>query len=299
MRVTFLLFDGFSNLVLACLLEPLRAVRDEAGVEVAWHILTASGGTARSSSGMQVAPDARGPGPVDVLVVVAGYGYRDHATGPGLRLLTDMVRHSDLVIGADSGAWLLAAAGLLDGREATLHWSLVPDFAETFPQVSTVTASYVRGERLWTCGGASGAFEMVQALIAARFGQDQAYAASSMFVHHAPAPDADAVHGLPLIAASGSPGLRRVIDRMVETIETPLPLAQLAATAGMSPSKLDRMFRAVVGLPPGAYYRALRLARARELRASTTLPLREIALRCGYGDASALSKALRRARDDG
>ena len=67
-RIGFLLFEGFSNMVLSCLLEPLRAVRDQAGIDIRWQVLTPTGGPVRSSSGLSVVPDVPDAGMFDLLV---------------------------------------------------------------------------------------------------------------------------------------------------------------------------------------------------------------------------------------
>ncbi|SMO46608.1 GlxA family transcriptional regulator [Paracoccus laeviglucosivorans] len=292
-RVGFLLFDGFSNMVLSCLLEPLRAVRDQAGIDIRWQVLTPEGGPVRSSSGLAVAPDGAAAGAYDLLIVVAGYGYRDHAAGAGLRRVSSLSRQSRIVVGADSGAWLIAAAGLLDGQRATLHWSLLTEFAEGFPDIQVDGTPYVMQGRVWSCGGAASALDLMLAFIAERFGQANAFIASSMFLHDADRQQGGASGlGLP---RKGTARLRQAMNLMIETIEDPLPLPRIAARTGVSLSKLDRLFRAEVGMAPGRYFQMLRLSQARELAASTELDLREIALRCGYADAPALSKAFRRA----
>lgn len=289
-RVAFLLFDGFSNMVLSCLLEPLRAVRDQARLDIGWQVITPDGGPVRSSSDLLIAPEGGANGPFDMLVVVAGYGYRDHATAAGRRLIAQLSRQSRIVVGADAGAWLIAAAGLLRDQPATLHWSLLADFAEAFPDVQVSADRHVMGGRIWSCGGASSALDLMLAFISDRFGAANAFVASSMFLH-----DTDRQQStLGRLAGKGTARLRQVVNRMVATIETPLPLARLAADCGLSPSRLDRLFRAELGMSPGRYYQMLRLTQARELAASTDFDLREIALRCGYADAAALSKAFRR-----
>lgn len=292
-RVGFLLFEGFSNMVLSCLMEPLRVVRDQAGIDIRWQVLTVGGRPARASSGLSVAPDEGAARDFDLLVVVAGYGYRDHAGPAGLRRVLALARHSRILIGADSGPWLLAAAGLLQGQRATLHWSLLSDFAESFPDVQVDSAPYVMPGRVWSCGGAAGALDLILAFIAQRFGQPNAFIASSMFLHDADRGEARAA--LPGLPRKGTARLRQAMNLMIETIETPMPLARIAARCGVSLSKLDRLFRTEVGMAPGRYFQMLRLSQARELASSSDLGLREIALRCGYSDAAALSKAYRRA----
>lgn len=291
MRVTFLLFDGFSNMVLSCLLEPLRAVRDGGRADLEWQILTAGDGPVRSSSGLLVAPDRRKTGMIDLLVVVAGYGHRAHAEGPARRQVADLARHSLQIVGADTGPWILAAAGLLDDREATLHWSLLPEFAEAFPRVRVMSAGQVATDRVWTCGGASDALALMLSLIGARFGKADAFLASAMFLRDDPRPQGDVPDRLADLVRAGPAGLRSILDHMIETIDDPAPLSRLAYLGGMSPSKMDRLFRADLGMSPGQFYRMLRLARAQDLARTTRLSLQDIALRCGYCDAPALSKA--------
>ncbi|WP_164882470.1 helix-turn-helix domain-containing protein [Paenirhodobacter populi] len=92
----------------------------------------------------------------------------------------------------------------------------------------------------------------------------------------------------------GSARLRQVVNLMVGAIETPLPLGEIAGRAGISLSSLERLFQSELGMAPGPYYQMLRLSQVRELAASTGFDLRDIALRCGYSDAAALSKAFRR-----
>lgn len=290
-RVAFLLFDGFSNMVLSCLLEPLRAVRDQAQIDIRWQVLTVDGQPVRSSSGLSIAPDPQPGGAFDMLVVVAGYGYRDHAAGRGPRRIAALARNSRVVLGADSGAWLIAAAGLLRDQPATLHWSLLADFAERFPEVQVSAARHVMQGRVWSCGGASSALDLMLAFIADRFGPAHAFIASSMFLH-----DADSQQPAPgRWVGKGSARLRQAVNLMAAHIETPLPLLDLASRLGVSLSKLDRLFKAELNMAPGRYYQMLRLAQARDLAASSDFDLREIALRCGYASAAALSKAFRSA----
>lgn len=294
-RVGFLLFEGFSNMVLSCLLEPLRAVRDQARLDIRWQVLSPDGQPVRSSSGLAISPDPDAAGPFDMLVVVAGYGYRDHAGGVAPRRIAALARHSQIVLGADSGPWLIAAAGLLRDQPATLHWSLLADFAEAFPQVQVSNARCVMQGKVWSCGGASSALDLMLGYISERFGPANAFIASSMFLHDADRQQPTAGR----LPGKGTARLRQVVNVMAQHLETPLSLTQVAARVGLSASKLDRLFKAELNMSPGRYYQMLRLSQARELAASTDFDLREIALRCGYGDAAALGKAFRRAYGHG
>lgn len=295
LNVTILLFDGFSNMVLACLLEPLRAVRDQVRGGIVWSVITPGDRPAISSSGLSIAPDRpiAGVSRSDLLIVVSGYGFREHATKAASSVLLRLSRQADVVLGADTAAWLLAEAGLLSGRTATLHWQVLSDFAEAFPDTQLSYARYVKEGRVWTCGGASTALDLMLAFVAERFGPAQAFDVSTMFVHDAERQSSGG-RGPSRLSGKGSEPLRRVLNHMIETIETPVSLEALAAKANLTPRTLNRLFLAELGMPPGRYYQFLRLSRARDLAANTDLGQREIALRCGFSDAAALGKAFTR-----
>lgn len=294
-RVSVLLFDDFSNMVLSCLMEPLRVVRDEAGVPLEFSVLTASDHPVRSSSGLPVAPDTSlaATESADLCLLIGGDSFREASERADLHRNLRAVVRADVVIAADTGAWLLAAAGLLDGRRATLHWHLLVEFAEAFPAVSVCSEPYVRDGTIWTCGSAATGLELISTYICETFGPAAAFEAEAMFLHDGArqAVDARGVRGL---RGRGSNRLRRVIARMAETIEAPPPLAEFARTAGLSERSLNRLFQREVGQTPARYLQSLRLVRARDLASHTDLSLDQIALRCGFSSASALSRAFTR-----
>ncbi len=294
--VTILLYDGFSNMVLSCLLEPLRAVRDQGQKDLVWQIVTPHDGPARSSSGLNIAPDipVSEVAKTDLLMIVSGYDFRQHARPENQRLLRSLTRLSSSIVAADTGSWLLAAAGLLDDQIATLHWSVISDFTEEFPNVRPSYDRYVKQRRISSCGGASTALELMLAIISEQFGPADAFIASTMFLHDA-AQQQSTGRGANRLEGKGTAQLRAIVNRMVETIETPLPLEVLSQEFGLTRRTLDRLFQAELAMSPGRYYQLMRLTHARDLSTSTDYDLREIALRCGYADASALGKAFRKA----
>lgn len=294
--VTILLYDGFSNMVLSCLLEPLRAVRDQSQTDLHWHIVTPHNGPARSSSGLNIAPDVtvEAVGKTDLLIVVSGYDFRQHARAENLRPLRVLTRQAATIVAADTGSWLLAAAGLLDDQIATIHWGVISDFTEEFPSVHASYDRFVKQPRISSCGGASTALELMLAIISEQFGPADAFIASTMFLHDA-AQQQSTGRGANRLEGKGTAQLRAIVNKMVETIETPLTLEELSQEFGLTRRTLDRLFQAELAMSPGRYYQLMRLTHARDLSTSTDYDLREIALRCGYADASALGKAFRKA----
>jgi transcriptional regulator GlxA family with amidase domain len=290
--VNILLFEAFSNMLLACLLEPLRVVRDESGAEITWTIVTHTDAPVLSSSGLRIAPDTPRAAvrACDLLIVIGGDRFRADAANPTLRQSLRLIRRAGGVVAADTGAWLLAAAGYLDGRRATLHWQLLSEFAETFPNVDVVSERYVRDGPFSTCGGASTALDFMLAEVSARYGPASSFDTAMMFLHDGASHIAARAPGQGL-QVHRSDGIRRVLTLMAETADRPLPIVELARRANLAPRTLARLFAAEIGMPPGRYFQHLRLSRARDLATNTSLSLGEIALRCGFASSSALSRA--------
>jgi transcriptional regulator GlxA family with amidase domain len=289
----FLLFNGFSNMVLASALEPLRDVKiRSAQGNVDWVISTLDGAPVRSSSGIQIAPDKpfNAQAKARTLVLISGYQVRDQINEALKAQLRLAARQAARVVALDTGAWLLASAGLLDGHTATLHWQELDAFEETFPRVQVSHARFVRSGLFITCGGASAALDMTLDLIKSLFGSAAAFDASTMFVFD-PEHQDDSQRAAKGLRDGGSPKVLGAINAMAENIETPLTTFQLADRVKLSERTLNRMFMRELGITPGRYYKLLRLQRARYLAEETHLSAEQIALRCGFSSATALGRS--------
>jgi transcriptional regulator GlxA family with amidase domain len=289
--VGVLLFERFSNHCLANAIEPLRAANGFAGRTLyRWTYLSVDGARVTSSSGLPVQPDmplARHPGG-DFLFVMPSYGFRDHARPATLRALRGAAGRYGALVGLDTGAWLLAAAGLLSGRRSTIHWDETTAMAERFPDVEVVEEPYVWDGNRITCGGVTTAFDLVLAMVEAHHGAMLRLEVAALF-----RPGEREASGAP----EGPPTRRRSVDvalsAMRRNLEAPLPLERIAASAGLTQRALETAFRSRLGLTPRSVYRGLRLREARRLVAETGLSIAEIAARCGYADASAMTRAFR------
>lgn len=291
----FLLFDGFSNMVLASAVEPLRAANALSGRRLFDYVLlTLDGGTALSSSGIAVAASASvaAAPPLDVLFVVAGYDARALASPPVLSALRRLARRTPVMAGLDVGAWLLAAAGLLSGRRATVHWQELANFAEAFPTVTVLAdRTVVDGDRI-TAGGATTVMELMLRLVREGGGEALAFDVTNMFVYDVALTARAGRRGaLSVPFARRAPQLERAIAEMRRTAAAPLPLARIADVAATSLRTLERLFPRELGVSPAKYYQMVRLGIARTLVEETALSAAEVAARTGFASAATLSRA--------
>jgi len=280
-------------MVLASALEPLRAAKNlPGGPEIIWNIATITDTSVKSSSGLVVSPGMlmNEVGDIDYLMIISGYGVREHAVQATFTKLQRLRRHARHIVGVDTGSWLMAAAGMLDNDKATIHWQEFEAFAEAFPEVTVCEDNYVKTGRYLTCGGASSALDMIMIIIRERFGPAVEFDVSNMFIYSARWQRQSGGNS-GRFKGAGSPSLRTATNAMVENIESPISLAEIAATISTSVRSLNRLFLNELNMSPGKYYQILRLTYARNMAAETSFPLNQIAIKTGFSSASALSRA--------
>ncbi len=290
--IAFLIFDQFSNLCLANCLEPLRAVNTQTRTRAFdWQILTPDGAPVLSSSGIQVLPHAplSALRPCDYLFITASYDHDRHDTPAHRRAIQRASRLARVTVGLDAGPWLMASAGLLDGRRATVHWDLLDVFTERFLQIEADQAHVVRDGSMMTCAGAMSALELTLGLISQHLGQSARLEVEALFIQGDPPVGVRRDQ-----KATADPLISRALGVMRANLERPLALDRLARQLSCQPRTLDRRFRAALGASPGAVYRHLRLSSARKMLEGTTLGVAEIAVRCGYDSPAALTRAIGR-----
>ena len=289
----FLVLDGFSNMVLASALEPLRDVKMRAlYASLDWEVTTFSGSSVTSSSNLKLSPD-RGfaaDRTTSTLVIVAGYSLREQITKDMISMIRQASRNARRVLALDTAPWLLAKAGILDGHKATIHWQELEAFEEAFPNVHTSRSKYVVSGQFMTCGGASTALEMMLELIRETFGPAAAFDASNMFVFDA-AGQRDQGRTVAQLRNRGSPILLDALNIIAENVEHPLTVAQLAERILISERTLNRTFSEELGMSVGKYSKLFRLQHARYLVQETYLGTDQIALQCGFSCASALRRS--------
>lgn len=288
--ISFLLFDSFSNLCLANGLEPFRAANDLSHKNLFdWQIVTIDGLAAKSSSGIQVVPDrklsdARG----DLLVVMPSYDFERHSTVTNLQAIQSAAKLFSHLGGHDTGSWLLAKADLLEGYSATIHWDELMRFAEAFPDIKTVRKRMVWDNDRLTCAGAAAAFDVSMEIIGRQFGTTLRLEVALLFM------DAN-VTSEPQGYSAKKSHVSRAISVMRENLETPLPIDEIAEAIGLEKRVLTERMKQEFGETSIQVYRRLRLLNARKLLLESNLSVSEIAVRTGYENTSAMSRAFRNA----
>lgn len=286
-KISILLFESFSNHCLANVVEPLRAANELSRQQLySWEYLTMDGNPVASSAGMPILPNRalKDSTSNEFLFVQPSYGFEKLATPINLRAISAAARRFDCLVGLDTGSWLLASAGLLDGHRATIHWDCLVNFAETFPDVTTVDDRYVISGNRMSCGGAMTAFDLVCELIGRRHGENLRLDVLSLFMHNlSRQPHGVGWDTMDLVASA--------ISTMRAHIETPLTIPEIANRVPTTRKKLEREFVRRLGNTPKNVYKNLRLSHARHLAEETDIAIAEIAIRCGYGNASAMTRA--------
>ncbi|MDO5703672.1 MAG: AraC family transcriptional regulator, partial [Paracoccus sp. (in: a-proteobacteria)] len=183
-QVGVLLFDDFSNHCLANAVEPLRAANTLARKQLyAWTFLSIDGSPAVSSSGLPVTPQTALAGAAgDDLFIMPSYGFRTHASRATIRALRGAAHRWNRIAGLDTGAWLMAAAGLLKGCRATIHWDELNALADAFPDLDVVPDRFVIDGNRLSSGGVTTTFDLVLHLIRQAHGPMLALEVASLFM---------------------------------------------------------------------------------------------------------------------
>lgn len=263
--------------------------------------ISSDGAPVRATSGLTLVADGdldSVTGPIDTLVVAGGEGTLG---GLGDRRLIAWLTHaaarSRRVASVCSGAFLLAEAGLLDGRRATTHWSVCDTLARHYPAVTVQPEPiFVRDGQVWTSAGVTAGMDLALALVEEDHGRETALAIARRFVLFLRRPGNQSQFSAQLIAqwAERDP-LQAVQAHVAEHPDEDLSVEALAAVAAMSVRNFARAFRFEVGMTPARYVETVRIEAARRRLEETDEGVESIAAACGFGTAETMRRAFLRA----
>jgi transcriptional regulator GlxA family with amidase domain len=303
--VLMVLFDQVQSLDVTGPLEVFTGAntwRGGRGDGPAYDIRTASlgGRPVRTSSGLRITPDedlreVRLPRP-GLLIVPGGEGSRrpdPELTG----WLRAHGRQADRLVSVCTGAFLLAEAGLLDGRRVTTHWAYCASLAARYPRVSVeADPIFVRDGNIATSAGVTAGIDLALALVEDDMGRDAALDIARQLVVFLRRPGNQAQFSAQLAGqlANREP-LREVQRWIADHPGADLSVEALARQASLSPRQFARAFAAEVGIPPGRYVDRVRLETARRRLEDTADGVEQTARSCGYGTPEAMRRAFVRA----
>lgn len=300
-HIVLIVFPDIQGLDLLGPAEVFSAANDERDrAEYRLSVVATSTGAVRTQSGVSVQVDMRiseVDGPVDTLMVVGGNGTYQAVSDPHLithveRLATTARR----VTSVCSGSFVLAQAGLLDGRRATTHWQVCDLLATAFPSVVVdPDPIFVRDGNVWTSAGVTAGMDLALALVEDDCGRDVALAIARRLVLFLRRPGNQSQFSAPLQAQLAERSGIREAQRLVhEHPDGDCSVSGLARAAAMSERNFARCFAAEVGTTPARYVERVRMETARRLLEEADHTVDAVAHSSGFGSAETMRRAFLR-----
>jgi transcriptional regulator GlxA family with amidase domain len=306
-EITIVVYEGVQSLDVTGPLEVFAGARQliertggcDRGYDV--RVLSGDGEPVRTSSGLAVLPHGelpRAPRRIDTLIVPGGEGraaaVRDTALIAWIARAARVARRTASVC---TGAFLLAQAGLLDGRRVTTHWAAARELQQRYPQVQVdPDPIFVRDGSVWTSAGVSAGIDLALALVEQDVGRDAALTIARhlvLFVHR---PGNQSQFSATLAAQrAGREPLREVQRAVLEDVAGDHSVQAMAARAHMSARHFARTFRAETGVTPARHVERVRLEAARRRLEDSADPLALIARDCGFPSAEVMRRVFQRA----
>ncbi|MBU9692409.1 GlxA family transcriptional regulator [Burkholderia multivorans] len=259
------------------------------------RIVAADAGPVETSSGVAVVADslrsaARG---IDTLIVAGGKGV--HAASRDARLVRWVRRQADRarrVASVCTGAFLLAEAGLLDGRRAVTHWTRCDELAARYPNVRVeADPIFIREGALWTSAGVTAGIDLALALVEEDLGRAVALDVARELVVFLKRPGGQAQFSAMLAMQRTDDRFGELHAWIAEHLSADLSVPALAERARMSERSFVRHYRASTGRTPARAVEQIRVEAAQRLLGETGWPVKRIAARCGFGSEETLRRS--------
>jgi len=293
-----LIFPDFQLLDAAGPISAFEIASRFAGQPPSIKVLAVTPGPVRSSSGVEML--ARGLKPsaaITTLIVAGGEGVRQAATCPKtLAFVRGLAKRGIRVASVCSGAYILAEAGVLDGRRATTHWQRTGHFVKAYPKIKLEPDRiFVRDGNIWSSAGISAGIDLALAMAAEDFGDAIAQQAARQLVlyHRRSGGQSQFSSLLELKTPNGRFGA--LLSWARENLDAPLTVEDLADRAGMSARHFARAFAAETGTTPSKAIERLRLEVARERVQSSREGIELVAEATGFRDPERMRRAFIRA----
>jgi transcriptional regulator GlxA family with amidase domain len=293
-RVGFIVLPGFQVMSVGalCVFEFANKEVGEAVYDV--HLLSETGGSIRSSIGISVATEPFDDTNFGTLIV-GGSAFIGSLTPGVIKFMRQALRRCRRVAATCTGAFVLAEAGLLDGRRATTHWNRARELQARFPQVKVeADRIFIIDGSVWTSAGMTAGIDLVLAMVEQDLGADVARAvARQLVVYHRRAGGQSQFSAL-LDLEPKSDRIQSALAYAKRNLDKPMTVGQLAAAAHLSPRQFSRAFRAETGQSPAKAVENLRVEAARLLMEQSRHPIDVIAQQTGFADRDRMRRAFLR-----
>ncbi len=302
--IVFYLVPNFTMVAFATALDPLRIANRMLGFEAyKWRLASQDGRPVCASNGVECAVDTSlederrkmgGPDRPSMVIVCSGVDVETYGSKSAFAWLREEYNRGVAIGGLCTGAYVLAAAGLLSGKRCAIHWENLPGFSEAFPKANVFADLFEVDGNIYTCAGGTAALDMMLKLIGDDFDDNLVNRICEQVLTDRVRSPSDRQR-LPLRARLGVQNAKvlSIIELMEANLSEPLSLIEIASQVDLSRRQIERLFRQEMGRSPARYYLEIRLDRARHLLVQSSLPVVEVAVACGFVSASHFSKCYR------
>lgn len=288
----------------ATAIDPLRSANRMLGFEAyKWRLASIDGLPVRASNDVICAVDTSleeerrrmtSSDRPSMVVACAGIHVENYSNKSVYAWLREEYHRGVAIGGLCTGAYVLAAAGLLADKRCAIHWENLPGFAERYPRAEVYSDLFEVDSNIYTCAGGTASLDLMLKLIGDDFGDELVNSVCEQVLTDRVRAPGDRQR-LPLRARLGVQNSKviSIIELMEANITEPMSLLDIAEHVGLSRRQIERLFRQEMGRSPARYYLDLRLDRARHLLLQSALPIVEVAVACGFVSASHFSKCYR------
>jgi transcriptional regulator GlxA family with amidase domain len=262
------------------------------------QVVARDGGRVTTSAGLKLSTVPLPPvgAAVDTLMVAGGGGVEAAAADPVIvKWVQARAKRARRIASVCTGAFLLAASGLLDGRRAATHWSYCGELARRFPNVSVESDPiFVRDGSVWSSAGVTAGIDLALALVEEDLGPTVALAVARYLVVFMKRPGGQAQFSTALSLQAADDRFGALHEWINKHLGDDLPLPVLADQAGMSERSFSRRYAEATGLTPARAIERLRVEAARRLLSESGLPVKRISQRCGFGSEETMRRSFLR-----
>jgi transcriptional regulator GlxA family with amidase domain len=260
------------------------------------HLLSEHGGPVRSSCGLTVETEAFDDPAFDTIIVGAITAFEMAPSSASLiAFVQKAARASRRTASFCNGAFVLAEAGLLDGRSATTHWIQAASFRARFPDVRMVEDRiYINDGPIWTSAGMTAGIDLVLAMIDSDLGPEVAKVVAKLMVISQRRLGGQNQHSALLDMTPKSDRIELVLTHIRQNLRNPLSVEELAAVARLSPRQFSRAFLAETGQSPAKAVERLRLESARFMVEEGRHSVKVVAQETGFADRERMRRAFLR-----